>query len=268
MPLITSRQNPLVRRCRAIADGDPQLMLLDGWHLVADAFATGLPLEMVAVRADFAEAHAADLNAMSRRGVSIAEVSASVMDALSPVRTPSGIVAIANRPTVHPRALLEPHPALVVAGIGVQDPGNVGALIRSADAGGGTGVWLDRGSADPFSWKALRAAMGSAFRLPVLREADTHPCLVGWREQGLSLLASEPESGVDLYEVDLTGPLVLLVGAEGAGLPPAILDAADLQVRIPMRARVESLNVAVAAALFVYEAARQRAQELITHESV
>ena len=258
MTLITSRKHAIVRQCRTVAKGDARRMLLDGWHLLSDAYAVGLPVELVAVRGDIALAHAATLELMAAEGTPVVQVSDSVMDAVSPVRTPSGVVAIAARPNVDRRALLAPAPALVVAALGVQDPGNVGALIRSADAGGATGVLLDTDSADPWGWKALRAAMGSAFRLPVLRNEDAQATLAEWQDQGLAIVATDPRDGDDLHRLDLTTPLVFVMGAEGTGLSDDILQAADLRVRIPMRARVESLNVAVAAALLVYEAARQR----------
>lgn len=260
MTLITSRQHTIVRQCRAIARGDTARMLLDGWHLLSDAYAVGLPVELVAVSGAVAAAHAATLEMMAAEGTAIVQVSDSVMDALSPVRTPSGVVAIAARPLIDRRALLAPAPAMVVAALGVQDPGNVGALIRSADAGGATGVLFDTDSADPWGWKALRAAMGSAFRLPVLREDDAQASLAEWQEEGLAIIATDPKDGVDLNTLDLGQPLVFVMGAEGTGLSEGVLEAADLRVRIPMRARVESLNVAVAAALLVYEAARQRGQ--------
>lgn len=219
MTLITSRQHAVVRQCRAIASGDPRLMLLDGWHLLADAYAVGLSIELVAVRADTVAAHARTLEAMADDGATVLHVSDSVMDALSPVRTPSGVVAIAARPVIDPRALLVPSPALVVAAMGVQDPGNVGALIRSADAGGATGVLLDAESADPWGWKALRAAMGSAFRLPVLREADAKARLGDWQGEGLCIVATDPRDGIDLHTLDLTQPVVFVMGAEGGAFP-------------------------------------------------
>jgi RNA methyltransferase, TrmH family len=259
-PMITSRQHAIVRQCRAIARGDTSQMLLDGWHLLADAYAAGVPVELVAVRADMAATHATTLERMAAGGTPIVQVADNVMAALSPVRTPSGVVALAARPVIDRRALLAPAPALALAAIGVQDPGNVGALIRSADAGGATGVLLDIDSADPWGWKALRAAMGSAFRLPVLRVDDVRASLDTWQDEGLAIVATDPRDGVEPGELDLTRPLVFVMGAEGTGLPADVLAAADLRVRIPMRARVESLNVAVAGALLVYEAARQRGQ--------
>ena len=125
----------------------------------------------------------------------IVEVAPRVMDALSPVRTPSGVVAIGARPRWTAEALLTPGPALVVVAAGVQDPGNVGAIIRAAEAGGATGVLVDTTSADPFGWKALRAAMGSSLRLPVGREADMAARLASWGTAGIALFSTDAHEG-------------------------------------------------------------------------
>lgn len=259
MPVITSRQHAIVKECRAIARGDERRLLLDGWHLVTDAVAAGVRIEWLAVRSD---CNAADLSRLTRLAtgdLAIHEVSSSVMAALSPVRASSGVVAVAARPAIEVGALVRPAPALTVVGLGLQDPGNVGALVRSADAGGATGVLVDGRSADPWGWKALRASMGSAFRLPVCRLADAVPVLADWKARDVRLVASDPREGVPMYDFDFTAPVALLLGSEGAGLPAEVLALSSARVRIPMRAGVESLNVAVAAALLVYEAARQRA---------
>jgi TrmH family RNA methyltransferase len=263
MAVISSRQHPMVKACRAIARGDDPRVLLDGWHLVVDALSTGLPLEWIAVHDTRRSGdEAAQLARRAEAGgARVLHVSSAVIDAMSPVRTPSGVVAIAARPSIEPRALLAPDPALVVAGLGLQDPGNVGALVRSADAGGATGVLVDAASADPWSWKALRASMGSTFRLPVRRDEDALSRLERWRADGIRVVAADPHGGAAMYDHDLTRPLVFVLGGEGAGLPSAVLERADARVRVPMRARVESLNVAVAAALLVYEAARQRGRQ-------
>jgi TrmH family RNA methyltransferase len=117
---------------------------------------------------------------------------------------------------------------------------------------------LSRGSADPWGWKALRAAMGSTFRLPVSREDDVLGALKQLASSGLSVLATVPQNGALMYEVDLRRPAVLVLGGEGGGLTQDVLSAADELVTIPMMGAVESLNVAVAAALLGYEARRQR----------
>jgi len=143
--------------------------------------------------------------------------------------------------------------------VDVQDPGNLGAIIRAADAGGATGVIAAGASADPFGWKALRGAMGSAFRLAVVREPDVQAACARVRDAGLALVATAAAGGQPPDILDLSGPIALVLGSEGRGLDTALMDAADARASIPMRAGVDSLNVAVTAALLVYEARRQRA---------
>ena len=141
----------------------------------------------------------------------------------------------------------------------VQDPGNVGAIIRAAEACGATGVVAGEGTADPFGWKALRGAMGSTFRLPVASGQTLADAVGSARAAGLRVFATAARDGTPLAACDLRGPSAILFGGEGAGLPQDLLDASDERLTIPMRPPVESLNVAIAAALVLYEAARQRA---------
>lgn len=259
MSVITSRQHPLVRQCRAIVRGDDEQLLLDGWHLAAEALASGVPVTWLAFDPRRSSVDSSIVARAADTGARIVEVTAPVLEAMSPVRSSSGIVAVCARPAIDPRALLAPAPPLVLVALGVQDPGNVGAMVRSADAGGVTGVLLDGQAADPWGWKALRASMGSVFRLPVLRDDAAIDRLRGWQRDGIRLAAADARNGISMYDAGLGGPLAIVMGGEGAGLPSALIDAADLRVRVPMRARVDSLNVAAAATLLVYEAARQRA---------
>jgi TrmH family RNA methyltransferase len=258
MGAITSRQHAIVRAFRAAARGDERSLLLDGWHLVQAASAARLAITRVAFSSDPTPAERALLSALERRGAALARVSPAVLRALSPVRAPSGVVALADRPSAAGAALTLPDPALVLALFGVQDPGNVGAVARAAEAGGATGLLADAATADPWSWKALRASMGSAFRLPVKRVEAAPAIVARWRRQGLTVVAADPRGPTGLYDADLARPAVILLGGEGGGLPPEVLALASARVAIPMRPPVESLNVAVAAALLTYEAARQR----------
>jgi TrmH family RNA methyltransferase len=257
---LTSRHHPLVAAFRAAARGGAgQPLLLDGWHLVVDAARAGVPLTHLAVAGELPGALERDaVSRLAARGAQVVEVSEAVLDAMSPVRTPSGVVALGPRPVVPFAALLVPPPALVLVAADVQDPGNAGAVVRAAEAGGATGVVLAGTSADPWGWKALRASMGSALRLPLCRHDDLAAACRQLRDAGLRLVATVPRGGQPFDGVALRGPVALLLGGEGPGLPAAVLDAADAVATIPMRAPVESLNVAVAAALLVYEAARQR----------
>ena len=130
--------------------------------------------------------------------------------------------------------------------------------MRVAEAGGASGVIVATGSADPFSWKALRGSMGSALRLPIVSGIDADAAIADARRHGCRVMATVPRDGRPMVELTLTGPVAVLIGGEGRGLSAALVDAADERVTIPMEAPVESLNAAVTAALLVYEARRQR----------
>ncbi|BCS33059.1 tRNA/rRNA methyltransferase SpoU [Luteitalea sp. TBR-22] len=262
---ITSRRHPLVARCRDAADGHGDDVLLDGPHLVGEALAGGLAVSLVLV-AEGAEARS-EIAALTRqaaaRGVGVQPVTPAVLDAASPTRTPAGVLALASLVLRSPGELLAPSPALVTMAIDVQDPGNLGALVRSSEAAGATGVLAAGSSAHPLGWKALRGSMGSALRLPVAREASVRHAADALRAAGLRLVALDARATQDLYAADLTGPLAVCAGSEGAGLPADLLREADLRLRIPMRAPVESLNVAVATSLVLFEVARQRRESAL-----
>jgi RNA methyltransferase, TrmH family len=257
---VISRQNPLVTRFRDAARQPTRErpVLVEGATLLEEAHRAGWIIEVVA----FTESAAAD-TAVARLvegfspEVTRLLVSERVLEAMSPARSPSGVVALARGRAWTLGAVLAADPALVVIAVDVQDPGNVGAIVRAAEAAGATGVIAAGTSAAPFGWKALRGAMGSAFRLPVLRLLDIDEGIGACRGRGMRLIATATD-GVPLDGVALHEPCAILVGAEGTGLPQALVDAADTRLTIPMQAPVESLNVAVAAGIILYEARRQR----------
>jgi len=258
---ITSRQNAIVARYKAVANGDVDgLLLVDGVHLVQDALAAGVALEHAAVDAGAAER--GDIRRLvtllHAAGVETATATAPVMGAISPVRTPTGIVAIARRPERDVDDFYSGAAPLVVIANDVQDPGNLGAIVRVAEAGGAASVLVSGTSADPFGWKALRGSMGSALRLPVDRVDDVSVAVTEARQRGCRIVATVPRDGRSLFAANLKGATAVLIGGEGRGLPDALIAGADERLTIPMQAGVESLNAAVAAALVVYEALRQR----------
>src|SRR5438105_3379398 len=258
---ISSRQNPIVARYKAVAHGDvDELLLLDGVHLVQDALAAGIEIEHAAI--DVGAVERSDISRLAAslrsKGVQMVTATAPVMGAMSPVRSPTGIVAIARRPERDIDELYKGSAALVVIASDIQDPGNLGAIIRVAEAGGASSVLAAGASADPFGWKALRGSMGSALRFPVDRVDDAGIAVKEARKRGCRVLATVPRNGKSLFDVNLKLPTALLIGGEGPGLSEALLASADERITIPMRAPVESLNAAVTAALVVYEARRQR----------
>jgi TrmH family RNA methyltransferase len=255
---ITSRQNPIVARYRAAARGDAAVMLLDGVHLVADALAAKLPIRDAAVAAGAADHDVVALvNRLQAAHADVVTATAPVMAALSPVRSSSPIVALADRPAGSISSLFAASHPLIVLAIDVQDPGNLGAIVRVAEAGGASAVIVAGVSADPFGWKALRGSMGSALRVPLL-VVETALALTELRQRGCRIIATAPRGGTSVFDTDLRTPVAIVIGGEGSGLDPALLASADARVTIPMQAPVESLNAAVTAALIVYEARRQR----------
>jgi TrmH family RNA methyltransferase len=251
----------MVQAFKLAARGEGDHVLLDGWHLLHDAAAAGI--ELVAVALNGAPPSSRDAALIERLAtrVDVYSVTAAVMAAMSPVRTPSGVAALARPRFCSLRDLLHPAPAFVVIASDVQDPGNVGAMIRSAEAGGASGAALVGASGNPWGWKALRAAMGSTFRLPIAEPGPHELLFDELRRRGVKLVATVSRGGGAMHHVDMRGPTAVIVGAEGRGLAAAVIARADEQVTIPMQKPVESLNVAVAAALLVYEARRQRERE-------
>src|SRR5262249_10919030 len=163
---VSSRQNALVKHFRDTAQGVvTDAMLLDGDHLIHEALRSGIEVTSAAFSERLADSQLA--TRLQSAGTRVVVVSNAVLDAMSPVRSPSGVVAVARRPTASLEDALARKPALVLMLHDVQDPGNVGAVVRAAEGCGATGVVCSEHTADPFGWKALRGAMGSAFRLPL-----------------------------------------------------------------------------------------------------
>lgn len=264
---IESRQNAVVKRFRALAReaaGSGGNVLLDGEHLLEEALAAGIPVDVAAFSQRHLDGSPSRLAALAERtrasGARVLSAPDDVFAAVSPVRQPSGVAAIARLASADLASLFTKGVAapLVLVIAGVQDPGNVGAIVRSAAAFGATGVVSTDGSASPFGWKALRGAMGGTFRVPVASGVSIDSVLAAARAANVGLVAAVPSGGTPLPAARLEGGCAIVVGAEGAGVPDAAIAAASVRLTIPVRARVESLNVATAAALILYEASRQR----------
>ena len=265
MEIVSSRKNPLVAEMRRVAreSGVRDRILLEGWHLVDEARAARLPLVCVA----FGARALADDDGRARRlaatlagiGVRVVQVTDAVLEAMSPAQTPAGVVALGTRPRFTlAQVVAAGRQPLVCVLVDVQDPGNVGATARVAEAAGVSGLVVTGASADPYGWKALRGAMGSAFRLPIAQEENPQSVLAAMHAAGLQVVGTQPSRARPFDEIDWTKPSAFLVGSEGAGLAEELRAGADVIVAIPMEAPVESLNVAVSAGLLAYEARRQR----------
>lgn len=260
--IVRSRANPLFKRLRALKGrvrpgGD--LCLLEGPKLVDEALDAGVRLAEAAAATGAGEhgATARTLTALRARGVPVRRLAPRLLASLSDAETAQGLLALARRPVFDEGQVFDGTPLVLVAA-GIQDPGNLGGLLRTAEAAGATGAYLTEGCADPFSWKALRGSMGSAFRLPHVRGVSVAAVMERLERRGIPVFAAD-RSGEKRYdEAALADPAALLFGSEGAGLPEGIARRAVARLSIPLVSTVESLNVGVAAGLLLFEAARQR----------
>jgi RNA methyltransferase, TrmH family len=257
--VVKSRANPLVKRLRALRERRGSLMLLEGVKLVEEALAAGIAVREVAAspRAERHQRGRTLLRSLEARSVPVRWLDEPILASLSEVEASQGIVALAERPRFDEASVFR-NPALVVVAIGVQNPGNLGALLRTAEAAGASGALLTTGCADACSWKALRGSMGSAFRLPQSAGLEPYAALAALRREGVAAVAASLDGNMTYAEWDWRRPSAVLLGGEGAGLPSEIEAAADARVSIPLAAPVESLNVTAAAAVVLFEAARQR----------
>lgn len=241
--------------------------LLEGPHLVAEAAGAGLELEEVLVAPGFLDSSTA--GGELRRILAAlphppSEVAPELLDHLTDADSPRGIVAAVRLPRRGEEALPARRDGVYLYLEGIQDPGNLGALARSAEAAGAAGMALAEGTAHPNHPRALRGSAGSLLRLPVAVDAepdvlDAHLGSDGAAPRWTALAA---RGGEDLWRADLEGCLVLALGAEGPGLSPALEERCSRKVTIPLAPPVESLNAAVAASLVLFELRRRRSGEV------
>lgn len=260
---ITSTKNPLVRRFRGAALGEqPGLMVADGFRLAQEALAAGLaPVEFAWSEKLLQRDGGEDLLARLRDTEATEHAcSDQVIERLSHLKTPQGLAVMVKQPRVEPRDLVQGKTPLVVVAAGIQDPGNLGALIRCAEAAGASGLMALAGSANPYRDKAVRGSMGSVFRLPCVADVSIDATVDFLEESGLQVVVADQRDrgGKPPWDTKLTGPTALVLGSEGTGVPQALRKIANVTVKIPIAKTVDSLNVAVAAGVLLFEARRQR----------
>ena len=253
--ILSSLQNPKIKQLRALhARKERQKQgrfLLETTTLLQEARLWRWPLVEVFATPDWAERHGTDWNAP------VTLVSESIFGQLTTTETAEGVVAIAAIP---PNPVLPPlaSDSLIVALDALQDPGNLGTIIRTADAAGATAILVGKGTVDPYSPKVVRSTMGSLFHLPVIAVADLYPALDALAGAGAQVIATSLSAERSIYDLDLKGPVVWLIGNEAQGLSEAALTHTTEQIRIPMPGHAESLNAAIAAAVCLFETVRQR----------
>ena len=258
---IEGRHNTLVKELRkAFAGGEltsDGCCAVEGLRVVEEAIRSGLKFQAVFFSA-FAKAKADRLLPQLGAHVETVILPDKLFATAVPSETPQGIAALVRCKSFTLEDVLaksQAGPIVVVTGL--QDPGNLGTIVRSAEAFGAAGVLLGEGTVSPFNWKAVRASAGSLFRLPVVK-IELKEVFRRLRDHGLRLVGTSSHKGTSLPEAELTGPLAIFIGGEGAGLPRDLIAAMDEVVAIPHLPKVESLNAGVAASIVLYEIWRQR----------
>jgi TrmH family RNA methyltransferase len=261
---IEGRHNPLLKqlrqafsRAQRTADGD---CAIEGLRMLEEAIRSGLRFRAVFFR-ESAQDRAERLLPQIGAHVETLLLPDKLFDASVPSETPQGVAALVrlkefSLDDVLEKERLQVGPIMALAGL--QDPGNLGTIIRSAEAFGSAGIILGEGTVSPLNAKAVRASAGSIFRLPVVAAAGLEDVVTRLRSKSVRLIATSSHKGTPVDQADLTGPIAVFIGSEGSGLARGLVTQMDEVVAIPHTPQVESLNAGVAGSIILYEAARQR----------
>lgn len=255
--MLTSLQNPLIKQIRKLHSAKERrsqnLFLLEGTHLIEEACKVNYPLASACCTEQWQAMHSNLWQQLCLQAERAEIVSADVLKAIATTVQPDGVVATAKR---QPLAKLAPT-GLILALETIQDPGNLGTIVRTAAAAGASGLWLSQDSVDIDNPKVLRASAGQWFRLPMAISSELKATCLECQRAGMQIVATLPNAKSTYWEINWQQPTLILLGNEGAGLSSELSAIANKQVSIPLSAGVESLNVAIAAALLLYEAQRQ-----------
>ncbi len=260
---ISSKENSIIKNLRSLADAKnrkkEQAFLIEGIKMVEEALRDNADVKMVIAAPSLVQHHGKGvLKLAESRGVDILWISERLMDAIAESKTPQPIMAIIRMKQHSEEQLLAHSSRLIVVAHQLQDPGNLGTIIRTAEAVGASGVAVTTHTVDPFNAKAIRASMGSVLRLPVVHVGDPSHFIRKCKQKGFQTVATVLTGGKTHFDLDLTKPTVVILGQEGVGLSEDVMADVDLRVRIPMTETIDSLNVATAAAVMLFEALRQR----------
>lgn len=255
---ITSRENRRLVAARRVRDGrDADRIFIEGKRLAKEALTAGIAIEQSFVSDSFDDGEL--VRDVGERAPHTAVLPGQLFRSISDTKSPQGIALIARRPMSGPlpidmSAAVLP---LAICLVEVNNPANLGAVVRTVEAAGAAGMITTEGSTDPFSSKALRAGMGGTFRLPIWANATLNDAVDWARQKGMRLTAAALDGERSYLDIDWISPRLLVLGSEARGLAARELDTFDERIHIPMEPAVESLNLAVAAGVLLFEARTQ-----------
>jgi RNA methyltransferase, TrmH family len=260
---VTSKENKAVKFLASLAEPKvrkkEKAFLIEGVKMVEEALRDRLGVKQVIAAPSLTQHHGKGVIKLAEmHGIPLLWISERLMDHVAESKTPQPVTAVVEMREHSEEALMAHDSGLIVIAHRLQDPGNLGTIIRTAEAVGASGVAITANSVDPHNPKTIRASMGSLLRVPVVKLTDVRGFLMKCRQKGFQTTALVLNGNHTLFELDLKKPTVIIVGQEGSGLQGEILEGIDLRVRIPMAETIDSLNVATSAAVILYEAMRQR----------
>ncbi|MBS1812740.1 MAG: RNA methyltransferase [Acidobacteria bacterium] len=259
--IISSPVNPQLKFARRVREGkEPASIFVEGERLCEECLKSNLPLTVAFHTPDPTPRTTAVIEELWRRQCHVYETVPEAFAVVSDTVNPQGIILIAARPNWEIETVIPPQANLLIALDAVQDPGNAGTILRTAEAAGVQGVIALKGTVDCFAPKTLRSAMGAAFRLPILTDVEPEELLDRCQAAKITVAATTARTSLVYSDYDWQQPTLVILGNEAQGVRADLLDACDVKMRIPLAAPVESLNVAAAAAAILFEAARQRRQ--------
>jgi RNA methyltransferase, TrmH family len=259
---LTGSQNPLVKEIRALKNKggreETGRYFIEGVRFVAEALKERIHIRYLMVSETFlSDVASEELLGSAGDGVDCYMLPDSLFASISDTQAPQGILAVLE---IRKEQLehAELNGGLLVLLEGIKDPGNMGTIIRTADAAGCEGVVVPAGCVDIYNPKVLRSTMGSIFHIPVYHCSDIEAAVKTVHEKGYKICASHLDGASSIYKADLTGPVALVIGSEAEGVGEETVKAADMLLKIPMSGRAESLNASVAAGIMIFETMRQR----------
>jgi TrmH family RNA methyltransferase len=254
---IESKENSLFKNTKKLKERKNRIKsnkyIIEGFRLVEEAFKANVSIDYLIVTKDGAEKLDEFLLNYINEEIKVYEISDNLFKELISTETPQGILAIINMNIVP----LQCNGKFYLLCDKLQDPGNLGTIIRTAHAAGVNGIILTKGTVDIYNEKTIRSTMGSIFYIPIHYEDDNLSLVKSLKEDGFNLVVTSLDTDKDFFEEDLRGKTILTVGNEGNGVSAEVLGLADTKVKIPMPGNAESLNVAIATSVIMYEKVRQ-----------
>lgn len=258
LEIITSKNNATIKEIKKLKDKKYRTksgkFLVEGFRFVSEALQSSYEVDVV-IMSESSNDKWQEFQIQSKlhHNTNVYQVNESIFKSISSTDTPQGIIAVVKNKNIE---VINEDGFFILADK-IQDPGNMGTIIRTAHAAGALGVIVTKGSVDIFNEKTLRSTMGSIFKIPVILDEDFE-FLYSLKDQGYKLIASSLDTDSNFYDIDLIQNVIITVGNEGNGISDEVYNLSEIKIKIPMPGDAESLNAAVAASIMMYEAVRQR----------